>query len=158
MTVIVRNKPTCQILYPNVGLEGEKTGPPEGSRVAAGRKPSSVPRFGYPHPGDGHSSGTAVTDRLVRLTRETRSGQLCPTMNRRTLPVQPCSEWGLPCEPCYHSPGALLPHLFTLTPPKRGGLFSAALSLGLPPPGVTRHPALWSSDFPPARLLFPATA
>lgn len=25
-----------------------------------------------------------------------------------------------------------------------------ALSLGLPPPGVTRHPALRSSDFPPA--------
>jgi len=30
-----------------------------------------------------------------------------------------------------------------------GGLFSVALSLGSPPPGVTRHAALWSSDFPP---------
>lgn len=29
-----------------------------------------------------------------------------------------------------------------------GGLFSVALSLGSPPPGVTRHPALRSSDFP----------
>ena len=30
-----------------------------------------------------------------------------------------------------------------------GGLFSVALSSGLLPPGVTRHPALRSSDFPP---------
>jgi hypothetical protein len=31
-----------------------------------------------------------------------------------------------------------------------GGLFSVALSLGLPPVRVTNHPALRSSDFPPA--------
>jgi hypothetical protein len=31
-----------------------------------------------------------------------------------------------------------------------GGFFSVALSSALPPPGVTRHRALWSSDFPPA--------
>ena len=31
-----------------------------------------------------------------------------------------------------------------------GGLLSAALSVGSRRPGVTRHPALWSSDFPPA--------
>jgi hypothetical protein len=30
-----------------------------------------------------------------------------------------------------------------------GGLLSAALSIGSRRPGVTRHPALWSSDFPP---------
>ena len=30
-----------------------------------------------------------------------------------------------------------------------GGLLSAALSVGFRRPGVTRHPALWSSDFPP---------
>ncbi len=35
--------------------------------------------------------------------------------------------------------------------PKRtlGGIFSAALSVGSRPPGVTWHPALWSPDFPP---------
>src|SRR6185437_13815513 len=33
---------------------------------------------------------------------------------------------------------------------RRGGLFSVALSSRSPSPGVTRHPALWSSDFPPA--------
>jgi hypothetical protein len=30
-----------------------------------------------------------------------------------------------------------------------GGVFSVALSSGSPPPGVTRHPALRSPDFPP---------
>ncbi len=32
---------------------------------------------------------------------------------------------------------------------RSGGMFSVALSLGSPPLGVTQHPALWSSDFPP---------
>ncbi len=30
-----------------------------------------------------------------------------------------------------------------------GGLFSAALSVGSHPPGVTWHSVLWSPDFPP---------
>src|SRR3990172_4349090 len=58
------------------------------------------------------------------------------------------------------APGALLPHHFPLPPRaalnkkeskgcRRGGIFSVALSLGLPPVGVTHHPALWSPDFPP---------
>lgn len=42
--------------------------------------------------------------------------------------------------------GALLPHRFILT--VAGGLFSVALSLGLPPLAVSQHPALWSPDFP----------
>jgi hypothetical protein len=45
---------------------------------------------------------------------------------------------------CCQDRGALLPHLFTLTHLRLvgfGGRFvSVALSLGLPPPGVTRHP------------------
>ena len=32
-----------------------------------------------------------------------------------------------------------------------GGLLSAALVVGLRPPGVTWHPVHWSPDFPPAR-------
>ena len=32
-----------------------------------------------------------------------------------SLPIWPCSSWGLPCRPCYHERGGLLPHLFTLT-------------------------------------------
>ena len=38
-----------------------------------------------------------------------------------------------------------------------GGLLSVALSLKSPSPGVTRHPALWSPDFPPVRVNEPAT-
>ena len=57
-----------------------------------------------------------------------------------------CSRWGLPCQLCYHNCGALLPHLFTLT--DYGGIFSAALSLQSPSPGVTRHRYSWRPDFP----------
>ena len=46
--------------------------------------------------------------------------------------------------------GGLLLHRFTLTPPVAGsgGLFSVALSRGLPRVGVTHHLALWSPDLP----------
>ena len=57
----------------------------------------------------------------------------------RGVPIRHCSRWGLPCRSCCQSRGGLLPHRFTLTHPEMGGLFSVALSLGLPPPGVTRH-------------------
>ena len=54
--------------------------------------------------------------------------------------------------PVTRGTGELLPRLFTLAPRKaRGGMFSVALSLGSPPVAVSDHPALWSSDFPPAR-------
>jgi hypothetical protein len=76
----------------------------------------------------------------------------CPS----TIPIRSCSRWGLPCRSRCRSRGELLPHRFTLTPPavrlhlsilaartepncRRGGLFSVALSLGLPPPVVNRH-------------------
>jgi hypothetical protein len=58
-------------------------------------------------------------------------------------PIRSCSRWGLPCRHRYRPRGALLPHPFALTrnpqgsPP--GGMLSVALSLGSPPPGVTRH-------------------
>jgi len=46
--------------------------------------------------------------------------------------------------------GGLLHHLFTLTPhPEvRCGLFLWSDPSGCPVPGVTRHLALWSADFP----------
>src|ERR1700754_2134396 len=55
------------------------------------------------------------------------------------VPIRSCSRWGLPCRLRCRKRGALLPHLFTLAAPKRGGSFSVALSLGLPPSG--RYPA-----------------
>ena len=44
-------------------------------------------------------------------------------------------------------PGGLLHHLFTLTP--IGAVIFCGPVRGSPRPGVTRHPAIWSADFPP---------
>jgi len=57
------------------------------------------------------------------------------------------------------SPLPLVSSYLTFSPlprANRGGLVSVALSLGLPPLGITQHPALWSSDFPPAASKRPA--
>ena len=105
--------------------------------VEAAHKPGSVPAAGYPATGDGHSSRTAVTDGLKQPTRK---------HGRATLDA---SLFGLAPGGVYLAsvvtvgPGELLPHPFTLTRllprPSAGGLLSVALSLGSPPPGVTRH-------------------
>ncbi len=101
-----------------------------------------------------------------------RPGSPCSTSEQRgraTLdsPIWPCFARGLPCLPRLRRSGALLPHPFTLTSGlSRGGLLSAALSLVLPRPGVTRRAArrksgLSSLDQKPranARLLRPYTA
>jgi hypothetical protein len=47
---------------------------------------------------------------------------------------------------------ALPSHLFTLTRPQPGGLFLWPYPAGCPAPGITRHRALWSADFPRLRL------
>ena len=101
-----------------------------------------------------HSSGTHVTVRLERPTRKPARAAPCRTRGAARSPIWSCSGWGLPCRLVYTRRGALLPHLFTLTPRRvvrRGGIFSVALSVGSRPPGVTWHPALWSPDFPPRR-------
>jgi hypothetical protein len=72
-------------------------------------------------------------------------GQDSPGVTPREVPIRHCSRWGLPCRPCCQGRGGLLPHRFTLTHHAAGGLFSVALSLGLPPPGVTRHRCLVES-------------
>jgi hypothetical protein len=80
------------------------------------------------------------------------------------FPIWPCTRWGFPClRDCSWS-GGLLPHLFTLTPARvaanRGGFSFCgtfrrnASRRHLPrvfpaEAGVTRHRALWCSDFPP---------
>ena len=62
-----------------------------------------------------------------------------PWAYAREVPIWHCSRWGLPCRPCCQGRGGLLPHRFTLTCTNAGGLFSVALSLGFPRPGITRH-------------------
>ena len=63
----------------------------------------------------------------------------------RLTPIRHCSRWGLPCRFRCRNRGGLLPHRFTLAFNAEGGLFSAALSLGSPRPGVTRHRRLVES-------------
>ena len=67
--------------------------------------------------------------------------QPCPPdrSGGRGTPIRSCSWRGLPCRPCHQGRGALLPHPFTLTHPRTGGLLSVALSLGSPPAAVSRH-------------------
>ena len=96
---------------------------------------------------NGHSSTAFVTECLLRPTRMTARTRLPVTTSSygRVIPIRFCSWWGLPCRNCCQSRGALLPHPFTLTksfrilPQKIGGLLSVVLSLGSPPPGITRH-------------------
>jgi hypothetical protein len=107
----------------------------------AGRKPSSVPGC----PGDDHSSRTSVARGLQRPTRELRAG------HPQTLLYLVLLQVGF-SKPAM-SPLPLVSSYLTFSPlpwTYHGGLVSVALSLGLPPLGVTQHPALWSSDFPPA--------
>lgn len=77
--------------------------------VAASRKPGSVARDGRPSRAGGHSSGTLVTERLVRPTQELGLAAL------ERSSTWPCSGWGLPCHDRYRPRGGLLLHLFTLT-------------------------------------------
>ena len=110
-------------------------------RREAGRKPSSVPGC----PGDDHSSRTPVTRGLQQPTRELRAG------HPQTLPYLVLLQVGF-SKPAM-SPLPLVSSYLTFSPlpwTYHGGLVSEALSLGLPPLGITQHPALWSSDFPPA--------
>ena len=97
---------------------------------------------------DGHSSGARLTARLARPTRA--AGRECPRVG--------CT--GRPARLAGRPYSVLLPVGFTLPPslprprcalaapfrpcrrgasPCAGGLFSVALSLGSPPPAVSRH-------------------
>ena len=99
-------------------------------------------------PGDGHSSGTRVAAGLARPTRTTgpETG-LRPTPSRASAPspLLGLAPGGV-CRAADVAAGAVRPYR-TLSPlpagrPKpapAGGLLSVALSLGSPPPGVTRH-------------------
>jgi hypothetical protein len=60
-------------------------------------------------PRDGHFSRSVVTHALEQPTRSVLIGT-----GRPSLPIWPCSHWGLPCHGCYHPCGELLPHRFTL--------------------------------------------
>ena len=78
----------------------------------------SACRPGSVHPlarADGHPSGTAVADSLVRPTREHRAGRprslAQEAVSQGSLPFWPCSGWGLPSRPSH------LERWWSLTPP-----------------------------------------
>ena len=93
----------------------------------------------------GRSLPNASCDRPERRRgRPARQRQPKPTPP--AAPTWSCSRWGLPCRRRCRRRGALLPHHFTLAARRPGRrrarrCVSVALSLGSPPPGVTRHRA-----------------
>ena len=105
---------------------------------------------------DDHSSDRAVTDTATAANPDLLEHKRlrCPArrQTQHAVPIWRCSWWGLPCRRCCQQRGGLLPHRFTLTRRQStarctmtGGLFSVALSVGLPRPGVTRHHSLSES-------------
>jgi hypothetical protein len=116
-------------------------------RVYDGKR---ISRVLSPLPEVDHFSGTVIAHDLVQPTRDSRDCSLrrgprhrpCLALLRVgfAMPLpSPAARWSLtpPFHPC-------------LCPKAIGGLFSVALSVALRRPAVSRHPALWSSDFPRA--------
>ena len=132
---------------------GSGAGPGAGAGGGKGaRRPVSrvlsAPALSLRRARDGHSSGTRLAARLARPTRATGRECPCDSLADRSA--------GLAGRPY----SVLLPVGFTLPPllpgarcalaapfhpcrrgtsPCAGGLFSVALSLGSPPPAVSRH-------------------
>ncbi len=67
-------------------------------------------------------------------------------------PIWPCSGWGFHGRPVTRTPVRSYRTISPLPPRRAEGwrYVSVALSVGSRRPAVSRHPARWSSDFPPA--------
>ena len=113
-----------------------------------GRKTYGVSFFWYKQnckPGyvwNNHLSRITVTSYLKRPTWSWRATS--------TLLFGLASNGVYMCPDCYQSGGSLLHCPSTLTALLQRYI-SVALSLESPPPAVSRHPALWSPDFPHLR-------
>ncbi len=103
------------------------------------------------------SSGLPGGAHCLLLADSEESPKPLPWRSRRagaSLPIWPCSVWGLPCHATHAARGALLPHLFTLTAIPLGPAAVCFLwhwpSPGLEArrPDVIRHTTLRSPDFP----------
>ncbi len=80
------------------------------------RRPLEAEWVGKPNSVWGvHSSRPAIAGRLMRPTRNSKETGRLPFAEANSLPIWACWRWGLPCDDCHQSPGALLPHHFTLT-------------------------------------------
>jgi hypothetical protein len=94
-----------------------------------------------------HSSRPSVSRKLEQPTRKLR--RAVAGARSATFPYLALLRVGFTKPIRYRTAGALLPHLFTLT-----GEYPAVCFLwhfpSLTGPRITRHTALWSSDFPPS--------
>ncbi len=121
-----------------------------------GRLRRPVGRVLYrPFPGgDGHSSGTPVSGRLMRPTRAASAEATGRNATfRPAAPIRSCSRWGLPCRLRRRSRGALLPPRFTLTarPGAPGGpavCFLWHFPWGRPRRALPGTVPPWSPDLP----------
>ena len=114
------------------GLETQKCR--RGARSATRKKGKSGGGKPVDKPGsvvDSHSSRRTVTSTLKQPTRKQREP-------RRRFPIWPCSGWGLPCRPCYHERGELLPRRFTLTCPACARTSAVCFLLHFPSPHGAR--------------------
>jgi hypothetical protein len=110
-----------------------------------GSKPGSVPASVAS--GGGWSFLYADRYRAAPATYSEPGGGEGAPAGEPAVPLWSCSRWGLPCPPCHHGGGALLPHRFTLTRVATGGLFSVALSFESPRLAVSQHHALGARTF-----------
>jgi hypothetical protein len=109
---------------------------------------------------DDHSSRPGIAGGLERPTRRLRTGRPQTPPYLALLRAGFCLPHPLRAARCaltapFHPypstwPERALPRAEGLT---RGGIFSVPLSFELPRPGITRHTALWSSDFPPPAIV-----
>jgi hypothetical protein len=121
--------------------------------AAAACKPNSVPPGrrrlrANPWTGVGREGRPFLWDARRRAPQATYPRSCRPLSGPapwagRPPPIWSFCRWGLPCHRCHHRRGALLPHHFTLTarPKLDGGMFSVALSVGLPRLAVSKHRA-----------------
>ena len=108
------------------------------SRVSPARRPVSRVLYRGLRRGDGHPSGAVGCP--TAHAADPRAGQRASPPGEPGLrpPIWPCSGWSLP----------------RFTPaPEGAGIVTVALVLASRRTGVTRHPALGSSDFPHAARL-----
>ena len=124
----------------------------EGEKAGASNKPGSVDR--QPFIWDSCHQLPQATYPGVRSEPTVRASSRTPLFGLAPGGVYRAAS-------CYQSRGALLPHLFTLTGRKPGGIFSVALSIGSRLPGVTWRPVRRSPDFPlqrTAAIVWPTPA
>ncbi len=96
----------------------------------------------------GPARGHFSEDSNRSLLRPTRVRGRALLITLCVIPFLALHRMGFAKPPSRLDAGGLLPRHFTLAPPERGGVFSVALSLGLPPVPIRDHPALRCPDFP----------